>query len=82
MICRKATGPNARRIGSLVLNFGGPGVSGVSGLPELLNQYEPLLDRYDLLSFDPRGVGATIPALREDRARHRLRRGRRLRRAL
>lgn len=61
LIRRKATGPNARRIGSLVLNFGGPGVSGVSGLPELLNQYEPLLDRYDLVSFDPRGVGATIP---------------------
>ncbi|MYS22588.1 alpha/beta fold hydrolase [Streptomyces sp. SID4948] len=61
LIRRKATGPNARRIGSLVLNFGGPGVSGVRGLPEFLNQYEPLLDRYDLVSFDPRGVGATIP---------------------
>ncbi|MER7679430.1 alpha/beta hydrolase [Streptomyces sp. NPDC096934] len=61
LIRRKATGPNARRIGSLVLNFGGPGVSGVSGLPDLLNQYEPLLDRYDLVSFDPRGVGATLP---------------------
>ncbi|MGV9509050.1 alpha/beta hydrolase [Streptomyces tendae] len=61
LIRRKATGPNARRIGSLVLNFGGPGVSGVRGLPEYLNQYEPLLDRYDLVSFDPRGVGATIP---------------------
>lgn len=61
LIRRKATGPNARRIGSLVLNFGGPGVSGVSGLPEFLDQYKPLLDRYDLVSFDPRGVGATIP---------------------
>ncbi|MFI1353330.1 alpha/beta hydrolase [Streptomyces sp. NPDC020898] len=61
LIRRKATGPNARRIGSLVLNFGGPGVSGVSGLPEFLNEYKPLLDRYDLVSFDPRGVGATIP---------------------
>ncbi|WP_190216087.1 alpha/beta hydrolase [Streptomyces griseosporeus] len=61
LIRRKATGPNAQRIGSLVLNFGGPGVSGVSELPDLLNQYKPLLDRYDLVSFDPRGVGATIP---------------------
>ncbi|MFF3891432.1 alpha/beta hydrolase [Streptomyces sp. NPDC001914] len=61
LIRRKATGPNSRRIGSLVLNFGGPGVSGVSELPEFMNQYEPLLDRYDLVSFDPRGVGATIP---------------------
>ncbi|OIJ68322.1 alpha/beta hydrolase [Streptomyces mangrovisoli] len=61
LIRRKATGPNDRRIGSLVLNFGGPGVSGVNGLPKFLNQYEPLLDRYDLVSFDPRGVGRTIP---------------------
>ncbi|WP_405896242.1 alpha/beta hydrolase [Streptomyces sp. NBC_00727] len=61
LIRRKATGPNARRIGSLVLNFGGPGVSGVTGLPDFLNQYELLLDRYDLVSFDPRGVGATLP---------------------
>ncbi|WP_405820323.1 alpha/beta hydrolase [Streptomyces sp. NBC_01390] len=61
LIRRKATGPNARRIGSLVLNFGGPGVSGVSGLPVRIHQYKPLLDRYDLVSFDPRGVGATIP---------------------
>lgn len=61
LIRLKATGPNDRRIGSLVLNFGGPGVSGVRGLPEHLNQYEPFLDRYDLVSFDPRGVGATIP---------------------
>ncbi|MHC5905544.1 alpha/beta hydrolase [Streptomyces sp. S6] len=61
LIRHKATGPNARRIGSLVLNFGGPGVSGVLGLPARLNQYKPLLDRYDLVSFDPRGVGATIP---------------------
>ncbi|WP_189853551.1 alpha/beta hydrolase [Streptomyces omiyaensis] len=61
LIRHKATGPNSRRIGSLVLNFGGPGVSGVSGLPTHLDQYKPLLDRYDLVSFDPRGVGATLP---------------------
>ncbi|MEV5600635.1 alpha/beta hydrolase [Streptomyces sp. NPDC052299] len=61
LIRRRATGPNSRRIGSLVLNFGGPGVSGVRGLPARIRQYGPLLDRYDLVSFDPRGVGATIP---------------------
>ncbi|OKJ68648.1 alpha/beta hydrolase [Streptomyces sp. CB02460] len=61
LIRLKATGPNSRRIGSLVLNFGGPGVSGVNGLPARIRQFGPLLDRYDLVSFDPRGVGATIP---------------------
>ncbi|MFF0290840.1 alpha/beta fold hydrolase [Streptomyces sp. NPDC005262] len=61
LIRKKATGPDERRIGSLVLNFGGPGVSGVTGLPDFIGQYEPLLDRYDLVSFDPRGVGATAP---------------------
>ncbi|MCA6095244.1 alpha/beta hydrolase [Streptomyces sp. SCA3-4] len=45
------------RIGSLVFNFGGPGGSGVAGLPSLADSYEKLQDRYDLVSFDPRGVG-------------------------
>ncbi|WP_198957116.1 hypothetical protein [Streptomyces sp. CB01249] len=62
LIRLEATGPNSRRIGSLVLNFGGPGVSGVSGLPARLRQYGPLRDRYDLVSFDPRGVGRTSAA--------------------
>ncbi|MDX3852525.1 alpha/beta hydrolase [Streptomyces sp. AK02-01A] len=47
----------ARRIGSLVFNFGGPGGSGVATLPSFANDYEKLRSRYDLVSFDPRGVG-------------------------
>ncbi|RDG30445.1 alpha/beta hydrolase [Streptomyces corynorhini] len=46
-----------RRIGSLVFNFGGPGGSGITGLPAFANDYEKLRARYDLVSFDPRGVG-------------------------
>ncbi|GHF68541.1 peptidase [Streptomyces mashuensis] len=46
-----------RRIGSLVFNFGGPGGSGVATLPALADGYGTLRDRYDLVSFDPRGVG-------------------------
>ncbi|MDK1476293.1 alpha/beta hydrolase [Streptomyces sp. 549] len=46
-----------RRIGSLVFNFGGPGGSGVSTLPVSATDYEELRGRYDLVSFDPRGVG-------------------------
>ncbi|MFI8355439.1 alpha/beta hydrolase [Streptomyces cyaneofuscatus] len=46
-----------RRIGSLVFNFGGPGASGVATLPAFGADYDRLRTRYDLVSFDPRGVG-------------------------
>ncbi|MDT0307674.1 alpha/beta hydrolase [Streptomyces sp. DSM 44917] len=46
-----------RRIGSLVFNFGGPGGSGVATLPAFGEDYAGLHERYDLVSFDPRGVG-------------------------
>ncbi|GAA0390843.1 alpha/beta hydrolase [Streptomyces luteireticuli] len=45
------------RIGSLVFNFGGPGGSGVATLPSFAKSYADLRKRYDLVSFDPRGVG-------------------------
>ncbi|MFD9868382.1 alpha/beta hydrolase, partial [Streptomyces niveus] len=50
-----------KRIGSLVFNFGGPGGSGVTGLPSFGKDYEKLRTRYDLVSFDPRGVGRSEP---------------------
>ncbi|WP_326810711.1 alpha/beta hydrolase [Streptomyces scopuliridis] len=46
-----------QRIGSLIFNFGGPGGSGITGLPSFAQDYEKLRARYDLVSFDPRGVG-------------------------
>ncbi|WP_037613653.1 alpha/beta hydrolase [Streptomyces albus] len=46
-----------KRIGSLLFNFGGPGGSGVATLPSFAQDYEKLRRRYDLVSFDPRGVG-------------------------
>ncbi len=51
------TGDTGDRIGSLLFNFGGPGGSGVATLPGLAADYEKLRARYDLVSFDPRGVG-------------------------
>ncbi|MFC4059160.1 alpha/beta hydrolase [Planomonospora corallina] len=51
----KATG-SGKRLGSLVFNFGGPGGSGVDILPLLAPAYAALNTRYDLVSFDPRGV--------------------------
>ncbi|MFI0355559.1 alpha/beta hydrolase [Actinomadura sp. 9N407] len=61
MIRKRATGPVRERLGSLLLNFGGPGQSGLTGLPEYADGYAALDDRYDLVSFDPRGVGRTAP---------------------
>jgi pimeloyl-ACP methyl ester carboxylesterase len=45
-----------KRIGSLLFNFGGPGGSGVATLPGAAEGFEKLHSRYDLVSFDPRGV--------------------------
>ena len=51
----------AERIGSLVINPGGPGASGIDDLPNELSVLTPgLLDRFDIVSFDPRGVGRAV----------------------
>jgi pimeloyl-ACP methyl ester carboxylesterase len=50
----KATGDD--RLGSLVFNFGGPGGSGVDTLAMAARAFGNLGTRYDLVSFDPRGV--------------------------
>ncbi|WP_405491802.1 alpha/beta hydrolase [Streptomyces sp. NBC_00096] len=55
-----ATGPG-RRLGSLVLNFGGPGAPGTSTLAADPNGFAELGKRYDLVAFDPRGVGRSEP---------------------
>ncbi|WP_020136726.1 alpha/beta hydrolase [Streptomyces sp. 351MFTsu5.1] len=61
LIRAKSSGPKDRRIGSLVFNFGGPGGSGVTTLPAFGTDYATLRTRYDLVSFDPRGVGRSAP---------------------
>ncbi|MEU9172435.1 alpha/beta hydrolase [Streptomyces sp. NPDC048420] len=61
LIRAKASGTEGRRIGSLVFNFGGPGGSGVTTLPAFAADYAKLRTRYDLVSFDPRGVGRSAP---------------------
>lgn len=56
-LIRAKTRDKKGRIGSLIFNFGGPGGSGITGLPSFAKDYEKLRARYDLVSFDPRGVG-------------------------
>ncbi|MEU9077986.1 alpha/beta hydrolase [Kitasatospora sp. NPDC048538] len=51
-----------QRVGSLLVNPGGPGGSGVrmvKGDPKGFDG--PLHDRFDVIGFDPRGVGGTDP---------------------
>ncbi|MGY1578367.1 alpha/beta hydrolase [Streptomyces sp. MN13] len=57
LIRAEATGDD--RIGSLLFNFGGPGGSGVSMMPSYASTVSTLHERYDLVSFDPRGVAAS-----------------------
>ncbi|WKG06631.1 alpha/beta hydrolase [Mycolicibacterium sp. HK-90] len=54
------------RIGTLMINPGGPGASAVdtvAGMGAALAG-SPLTDRFDLVGFDPRGVGHSTPELR------------------
>ncbi|MFI7613810.1 alpha/beta fold hydrolase [Nonomuraea terrae] len=60
---RKATDP-ASRVGSLVINPGGPGGSGVEaayGAPGFFT--EELRKHFDIVGFDPRGVGRSHPVI-------------------
>ncbi|WP_433271473.1 alpha/beta hydrolase [Actinosynnema sp. CS-041913] len=58
-VSRLRSGDPARRRGVLLVNPGGPGVAGLD-LPVAIAERNPprgLLDSYDLIGFDPRGVG-------------------------
>ncbi|MFE9923087.1 hypothetical protein ACFYQA_16310 [Streptomyces sp. NPDC005774] len=58
LIRHKATGPS-ERIGSLFFNPGGPGGSGTAALPLWYERFFPAgpRERFDVVSWDPRGIG-------------------------
>jgi pimeloyl-ACP methyl ester carboxylesterase len=61
MIRFKATG---QKIGSLIVNPGGPGESGVEAAASLIPTLpQSVRDRFDLVGFDPRGVANSTPAV-------------------
>ncbi|MCW2614140.1 MAG: hypothetical protein JWN08_1134 [Frankiales bacterium] len=61
-LTRKRVSSPSRRIGSLVINPGGPGASAVGYLQAAFSQVPAAVRaRFDLVAFDPRGVGRTSP---------------------
>jgi pimeloyl-ACP methyl ester carboxylesterase len=60
-LIRKPATDQANRIGSVLTNPGGPGASGIQYLRQAAGGMGDLNKRFDLVGFDPRGVGASAP---------------------
>jgi pimeloyl-ACP methyl ester carboxylesterase len=59
-VIRHRASHRAHRIGTLFFNPGGPGGPGTDALPLVLDLFPAALrERFDILSWDPRGVGAS-----------------------
>jgi len=53
-----------KRIGSLIVNPGGPGESGIDAAANLVDAVpDEIRQRFDLVGFDPRGVASSTPTL-------------------
>jgi pimeloyl-ACP methyl ester carboxylesterase len=64
-----ATAPKSQQQGVLLVNPGGPGASGLSLAAEVAQGLSAgVARRYDIVGFDPRGVGSSVPALSCDRS--------------
>ncbi len=59
-----ASAPAAQQQGIMLVNPGGPGASGLSLAAEVAGGLSPAVARdYDIVGFDPRGVGSSVPQL-------------------
>jgi len=57
-LVRQTARDSSRRIGTLLLNPGGPGGSAVTFVEDVAPQLDDAVqDRFDIVGFDPRGVG-------------------------
>ena len=62
-----ATAPAGQQQGYLLVNPGGPGASGLSLAADVAGGLDPTVaSEYDIIGFDPRGVGSSVPALHCD----------------
>ncbi|HEY7597196.1 MAG TPA: alpha/beta hydrolase [Actinophytocola sp.] len=62
-VLRKPATSRSERIGSLLVNPGGPGVAGLSTAVSTAKANEDLAARFDFVGFDPRGVGSSEPTI-------------------
>ena len=59
-----ATAPKSQQQGVMLVNPGGPGASGLSLASDIAQGLSPgVAADYDIVGFDPRGVGSSVPAL-------------------
>ncbi|MET8764855.1 alpha/beta hydrolase [Lentzea sp. NPDC004782] len=59
-LLRRPAADQGRRVGTLVVNPGGPGGSGMAHVANM-QPNNPVSKRFDVVGFDPRGVGASVP---------------------
>ncbi len=60
-VVRRRAGDPAHRIGTLIMNPGGPGSSGVGRVERGFDVSPEVAQRFDIVGFDPRGIGASTP---------------------
>lgn len=61
---RGSVSRDANHLGVLLVNPGGPGMSGLALARHVADELPPrLAARFDIIGFDPRGVGASRPAI-------------------
>jgi pimeloyl-ACP methyl ester carboxylesterase len=66
-VARRPASDPSRRIGSLVVNPGGPGVPAIDYLRASVDSFpRALRERFDIVAFDPRGVGKSSPIVCAD----------------
>ncbi len=59
-----ATAPPSKRQGVLLVNPGGPGASGLGLAEQVAGGLDPsVAAEYDIIGFDTRGVGSSVPAI-------------------